>query len=362
MPVTLTDDEGKKLIALFEKMELKPQGETPEELQEWLQDRVFAATTAGAVKSEGEDGEGKSKSAATTGLGSQQFKLSVTFAGDEFIKGTCKYDLWKYEVECIVKEGLCTDEVIKQIIRRSLKGEAAHVLKRLGPDASISKILSKFEGVYGAVEAGEDTLAEFYSAKQKVGEDASAWGCRLEDLLDRASHDEVIGQKDTDQMLRKRFFMGLLPRLKEASRHKYDTIGEFDRLRVVVRSIEHEFKGETLDSEPRRPCLKKAIKSVVAKQVPESSEVKELRGLVHKLTNSVKSMEEQWTKGSGAKATTKYSESRSNFDQVKGATLPRACWNCNDPGHMKHECPELPECYKCHRRGHVQKYCQLNWQ
>ena len=47
------------------------------------------------------------------------------------------------------------------------------MLKRLGPDASVRQILSKFEGVYGAVEAGEHTLAEFYSAKQKVGEDVS---------------------------------------------------------------------------------------------------------------------------------------------------------------------------------------------
>ena len=82
-------------------------------------------------------------------------------------------------------------------------------------------------------------MAEFYSAKQKVGEDVSSWGCRLEELLDRASHAEAIGQKDTDQMLWKRFWIGLLPRLNEVSRHKYDTIADFDRLRVVVRCIEH---------------------------------------------------------------------------------------------------------------------------
>ena len=74
------------------------------------------------------------------GLANQQFKLSVTFARDESIKGTCKYELWKYEVECLVKEGVCTDEVVKHIICWSLKREAAHVLKRLGPDASVRQI------------------------------------------------------------------------------------------------------------------------------------------------------------------------------------------------------------------------------
>ena len=114
MPVTLTEEEVKTLTALFEKMELKPQGDTPEQLQRWLQDRFLTATTVGVIDPEGEDdGKRECKPAATTGLVNQHFKLSVTFAGDESIKGTCKYDLWKYEVECLVKEGVCTDEVVK---------------------------------------------------------------------------------------------------------------------------------------------------------------------------------------------------------------------------------------------------------
>ena len=85
------------------------------------------------------------------------------------------------------------------------------------------------------VEAGEDTLAEFYSAKQEKGKDVSAWGCRLEELLDRAMNVGVVGKKDTDEMLRKCFWMGLLPKIKEVSHHKYDTITDFDRSQVVVR-------------------------------------------------------------------------------------------------------------------------------
>ena len=122
---------------------------------------------------------------------------------------------------------------------------------------------------------------------------------------------------------------------------------------------------ETLDSEPQKAAPKKAVKSEVANQVPENSEVKELRGQIHKLANTVNSMKEQWTKELGAKAraVAKTREPRSKFGQAEGATaLPRACWNCKDRGHMKRECPELPECFKCHKRGHVQKYCQLNWQ
>ena len=51
-------------------------------------------------------------------------------------------------------------------------------------------------------------------------------------------------------------------------------------------------RGKTLDSEPQKVGPnknfqvlgpKKAVKSAVANQVPENSEVKELRGQIHKL-------------------------------------------------------------------------------
>ena len=70
--------------------------------------------------------------------------------------------------------------------KESSLGEADNVLKRLGPKATVDDILQKFAGVYGKIDEDDDTLAEFYSACQKEGEDVSSWGCRLEDLLDRA--------------------------------------------------------------------------------------------------------------------------------------------------------------------------------
>ena len=66
MPITFTKEEGTNLLALFEQMRVKPEGNTPEELQQWLQ---------------------------------------VHFA-------------------------------VAAVIRCSLKGKAAHVLKRLGPTAT----------------------------------------------------------------------------------------------------------------------------------------------------------------------------------------------------------------------------------
>ena len=207
--MALNQQQGKDLTTLLEAMGIEPEGENPEQLEHWVKTHLTAAKVQRVDLETG----------ATEGLTHQQVKLSVTFADDETAKGGCRYDLWKYEVECLVKDGAHRAEVIQQAIRRSLKGEAAHVLKRLGPQATVTQILQKFDGVYGVVEAGEDTLAEFYSAKQEKGEDVSAWGCRLEELLDQVMNAGVVGKKDTDEMLRKRFWMGLLPKLKEASRH-----------------------------------------------------------------------------------------------------------------------------------------------
>ena len=76
--------------------------------------------------------------------------------------------------------------------------------------------------MYGAVAAWEETLSQFYSSKQRDGEDVSSWGCRLEDLIDKAVNSEADGDKDINDMLRRRFWVGLKPKLKESSRHKYD--------------------------------------------------------------------------------------------------------------------------------------------
>ena len=47
------------------------------------------------------------------------------------------YDFWKYEVECLQEDRSLAEEDIRLVIRRSLKGEAAHVLKRLGHKVSV---------------------------------------------------------------------------------------------------------------------------------------------------------------------------------------------------------------------------------
>lgn len=68
---------------------------------------------------------------------------------------------------------------IRQAVRKSLRGEAARIAKRLGPEATVNQILQKLDDVYGEVNAGETLLAECYAAHQSKTEDFTAWRCSL---------------------------------------------------------------------------------------------------------------------------------------------------------------------------------------
>lgn len=49
-------------------------------------------------------------------------------------------------------------------------------------------------------------------------------------------------------MLRSRLWAGLQPRLRDATRNKYDATADFDQLRVEIRRIEREYK----EDEPKK--------------------------------------------------------------------------------------------------------------
>lgn len=158
-------------------------------------------------------------------------------------KGEVGFEVWKFEISCLLKDGLHQETAVTQGARKSLRGEAASILMNsLGHKATVHEILDKFEGIYGTVETGEELLQQFYNASQSPGESIASWGCRLEDLLNKAVVSKKFSPATKNEMLHSKFWMGLHDSaLKNASRYKYETIEQFDELRREVRKLETEF-------------------------------------------------------------------------------------------------------------------------
>ncbi len=397
MPL-LTTDEQKRLLATLATMGIQPEDGDPDAIRTWMLEYLDNSGGLPQPKEEvkeedvdkGEGGDKEKGKETKTKLEQDMAAMAAvarsintplrlpTFSGEEGVKGETTFDLWKYEVECLLKEDQYSEDAIRQAIRKSVKGEAARIVKRQGTEATMHQLLDQLDAVYGIIGAGQSILAEFYAARQGTGETVASWSCRLENLLDKALQLEAVNPKDTEEMLRSRFWLGLRSTLRNVSRHKYETVKDFNRLRREMRVIEQENladQGEIEEKAQKVKTSKMATAKESQEELPSLKEFRELKGLVQQLTNSFKDMQTQQKKQGGsqpaaqAKANTgSTTQGSTQQEKVEGATGSQSggstgqqgCWNCGSVEHRKYQCPLLPECFKCHRRGHVQKYCRLN--
>ena len=94
-----------------------------------------------------------------------------------------QFEEWKMEVEVMIRSGLYNEEILKQAVRNSLTGNMKKILLTTRKDATIREIIRKLESIYGNVRSGESVVEEFYNSHQKKDESISAWGIRLENLV-----------------------------------------------------------------------------------------------------------------------------------------------------------------------------------
>jgi len=269
-------EEDQQLLDMFKVLKVKPKTDSPEDLHRWLSE--FGSREA----------RQDVPSTQPITISSQQPRLSIFFGDtDSVTKGEVTYDQWKYEVKSLMIERSYRAESIIQAIRRSVRGEASRILMRLGPGVKIDEILHKFDSVYGVVESLENLLAKFYSAKQKADEDVTTWSCRLEDIISRVVEKGIIGLGDTNDMLRSMFWTGLRQDLKDISGYKFDSINDFDKLRVELRKIEQDHVGKTEDK------TKLGIAKSAMDRTDYMNEIKELRGMIQSVASSVSDMGEK---------------------------------------------------------------------
>ncbi|KAK3088231.1 hypothetical protein FSP39_016429 [Pinctada imbricata] len=197
-----------------------------------------------------------------------------TFSGDTTKQDT-SYDLWRYEVDCLVKEKY-SEAVIAQAIRRSLRGDAGKVAMRLGSDAKVNQILDKMESVYGTLERGETIMQEFYSETQHKTEDSMSWSCRLEEIYRKAKVKGVATKQEENEKLRSKYWNGLHQLLRDITGYKYDTIKDFDELRREIKLIEKEHNMKRTQTN-----------MAVTSDTQEGNEFQELKGMIQQLSVKV---------------------------------------------------------------------------
>lgn len=160
----ISEEEGKKIIEAFEALKLKPKCDTPEDLKKWLEEKSQLGATA-KIKTE------KTEQTDETTKQYMNFPRISTFSGSA--RGETSYELWRYEIQCLLNEKVYRHDQILQTIRRSVKGEAANILMRLGPGATIDSIIQKMNSIYDTIDRCQRILGQFYSAQQEENESVS---------------------------------------------------------------------------------------------------------------------------------------------------------------------------------------------
>ena len=178
-------------------------------------------------------------------------KLPIFSGSDEVPKGEVNYEVWSFEVKCL-QSAETPEDVLSQAIRRSLRGLARGMLVHIGTSASSEEILNKLDGFYGNVSTAEELMQQFYGDSQKEGESIVSYASRLESTIMKAIK---LGHIDTyakDSMLRSKFWTGLKnTQLRNATRHKYDSLSDFQTLLKEIRQVEVEEQNLVKSKDPK---------------------------------------------------------------------------------------------------------------
>ncbi|XP_021350690.1 uncharacterized protein LOC110448649 [Mizuhopecten yessoensis] len=297
-------DSVEHVSKLFSQMGARPKGDSLVKLRSQMMD--FLNSTGGLdTANPSMAGQGVSGNVVSQGIGSTTGTLDTRFyklplfSGDQG-KGEATFDLWKYEVQCLIDTGKSQD-VIGQSIRRSLKGTAARVAMRLGANATPAQLIAKLRSLYGIVDDQETLLENFYAAHQQPKENVTEWACRLEDLLLRA--DSGIGPAERNKRLHNKFWSGLRQDLRDVTGHKHDSIADYEELCIAVRSIER-----TRDNE------KPSKATVTVNSAVEGEEKEDLRSVVNQLSAAIQRLEKQISDG----GTTSWKNNRDHRNRNRG--------------------------------------------
>ena len=170
-----------------------------------------------------------------------------------------------------------TEYTCLQALRRSLKGPARQVIISLGEKATLSQILHKLSSMFASTSDNNNVMQEFFSAFQKTGEPVTTFACRLEGILTNAKDGSHLSMETRNEMLRCKFWTSLTSdQLKSQTRHKYDTVKEYEQLIKEVRTVEHEMSLSNVQSSAAAAVAKKTQQAAISAETELEKRMKAL--------------------------------------------------------------------------------------
>jgi hypothetical protein len=257
-------EEVESMITMLRKAGLHPKTDSTTDLKEWIK----GMSEQEEVKVERDNSSVATVPTSRIGSTYSYFPKIPFFSGE--VGKDTTYDLWQFEVDCLLQSKQRSADVVLHAVRKSLKGDAAQMSMKLGHKASLSELLVKLKSAFGTLRSHSILLSDFYSITQGATEDVSAWSCRLESLVHRISERRTIPSAEQDDMLRTRMWDGLRPELKSLAAHKYDSLVNFDDLRLSLREIELELnRGKPVAASKKVVTVNSAASSVTREEITE---------------------------------------------------------------------------------------------
>lgn len=336
-------DEELKVVEAMRHLRIKPEGvESKEDFENYIKEYAKYSVTEKH----------------------QLPRLSIFF-GEEG-KGEVGFQTWKYEIECILQEHKYEEDQILMAIRRSAKGEAANILRRLGTKAHIKEVLSKFNSTFGDIDSPELILKKFYAVEQRPSESLINYAARIEELFAQAVQVAALTASQED-ILKSVFYQGLKQPLKQFGNLKYETVKDYDRFKIEMRKIESELESASGKEPIKAEDTKTKCNAMNQKQ---SSELHEVKELLKQMNDRIKSLEDQKGKedgsiqrGRGAYRGPRHFRGNYNRgDSFRGRGQYRPI-RPTGPNTFRPLTPNIHNkfsCYACGNEGHIARNCPEN--
>ena len=245
-------------------------------------------------------------------------KLPVFSGSDDVPKAEVNFEVWNMEVKCLQNADV-PDHILSHSIRKSLRGTARSMLVPLGESASVQEILDKLEGCYGNVSTAEDLMQQFYGDCQKEGESIVTYATRLENTLSKAVRTGHINAFAKDNMLRSKFWTGLRnTQLRQATRHKYDNIKDFQTLLVEIRQVKKEEQNLVRSNPKSKPVQQHQAAASASDKFSNDDIYKQLCQLKSQLDKLERKMSSQGSQAEKSPETQTYAQGHGDSYRGRG--------------------------------------------